>query len=291
MNEAESICICLRYLDLEVEVQVSDRATASIVEWFTPKTTHAAPPMHKLQLELSHKSPIYQLVGPAFKINAHTASSAVQAVHSVATDAMLHSMPFVAAISAVTLVHKGRSILLVGGPESGRSTLALALAMAGYEVGGDDYALVQQGLVAPMPGRFSIWQSSLRLIAEIPGAERWQALNDVPIQNVRLPIDPTYFGGLWRVSAAPVGAVLLLEPNFGGRSRVRQIQGSDMTRMVLGQSHHLHAEQGRSIREICSILASANTAVLEIGNLTSAVQAITTFLERRVFPTGTRSPG
>ena len=143
--------------------------------------------------------------------------------------------------------------------------------------------LLEGGLAAPYPPRFSVWSPSLNLLRDLPGGDNCEVLRRDATELTRVLLDPIDLGQDWPAVRAPVSAVILLEPNFGGRSRLRPIGATDMTRLVL--PHCGRPEIGGFwIAGVCDMLASATLAVLEVGTLSSAIDALDLFMDRKLAP-------
>jgi hypothetical protein len=123
---------------------------------------------------------LWHVRGPTGEILGACASAA-DAIRTVEYAAL---QQLFAADSSVTTLHaallsQGRGgILIVGPAESGKSTLATALWLAGFSFHGDDIALMDPdgGGLSAAPRRVSLRQPSRRLL----GDELWQRLAATP---------------------------------------------------------------------------------------------------------------
>ena len=281
--EARPLGCSFRFLDLDIRVTTNDPAIIDALMNDVPRTQHSTPALETLTYQLVRADDGYLLSGgdiePRKERSLVIATQTLIASAGRAVRNFYHRAPL---ISAVTLIHDGRGVLLIGGKGSGRSTLAVALTMAGMSLGGDHLAILDNGLAMPFPGRFLLWSQSLQLLAALPGGAEFDCFKRNATEHTRLALDPVDVGRPWRVEAAPVGAVILLEPNFGGRSRLRQIGATEMSRLALQLCAPPSSPAGFWVGPICAMIGQAETAVLELGTLASAVEVVELFLDRRL---------
>lgn len=264
---------------LEVTVQASNDTLARTFHQIAPRATATFRSAALAEMALSHDAEGYGFVDAYGESGrARTAWIASQHVLATAHRLALAGFPAAVRMSAVMLHHKGSAVLLAGGAESGRSTLALALALAGRTIGSDDGVLIDGGMAYPIPQRSSVWTSSLDLLAGQAGGRACEVLRRDTETHTRILIDPTDLGGAWLADPAPVSAILWIDPNFGGTSRLRRVGSSEMSRLLL--QHCAPPEQGGFwVGPLFAMIASVETAVLELGSLDSAIAALSLFLE------------
>lgn len=272
-----------RLLEIEARVTTDDLAVLRALDELAPRAVHDEPPGVVLPFDLSRRGEEIVVTGCAR--GPFTERSSIIAVQSVLSEAggrLRRAHEQATVISAITLLHDDRCVLLVGEAGGGKSTLAMALAMAGRTVMGDHLALLEGGVAAPVPSRFSIGSASLPLLAALPGGEGHAILQKPAADQTRVAIDPVDVGREWRAAAARVSAVVLLEPNFGGWSRTRPIGAMEMARLTLRRCGPPMSPDPGWVGRVLSMLSEAETVVLEVGTPASAIEALGLFLDRRL---------
>lgn len=180
-----------------------------------------------------------------------------------------------AALPEFTKVHagcanwEGRRVLAVGPPHAGKTTLMTRLIYEGFSVQGDELVLLGDGLALPYPRRFGVRAPTVALIPQLADMGRPGSGGSAPIV-----IDPAQLGFDWRIEAAPVDAVLYLEPNHGGPTRLEPCPKYLMAQRIMSQSSGPEAGKRQWIRDVCAMLARASSHVLRLGDLDTAVVAV-----------------
>ena len=91
-------------------------------------------------------------------------------------DAVLRCAPYEVALHAAALARNDQCVLLVGSPGAGKTTLAIALTKAGFELLADDVTLLDEhGLVTGVPLPFTAKATSWPLLSR-----RWPGITDHP---------------------------------------------------------------------------------------------------------------
>ena len=127
----------------------------------------------------SQSSPLWQVRGPAGDVvGCASLADAIRRVEYAALCELYLANSPVTSLHAALLGHGGLGILIVGPCEAGKSTLATTLWRAGYELQGDDVALVapNDGGLSAAPRRVALRQPSRQLL----GNELWERLAATP---------------------------------------------------------------------------------------------------------------
>jgi hypothetical protein len=157
----------------------------------------------------------------------------------------------------------------VGAPQAGKTTLMTRLLYAGFAVQGDELVLVRDGEALPYPRRFGVRALTVPLIPQLAAFA-----SPGPGGPGSLIVDPLHLGFDWRIEAGPVAAVLYLEPNHGGPSRLEPCPTHVMAQWVMSQSTGPAAGKRQWIRDVCAILDRASSHILRLGDLDGAVDAV-----------------
>jgi energy-coupling factor transporter ATP-binding protein EcfA2 len=175
--------------------------------------------------------------------------------------------------------HEGRCFLLVGDRGSGKTTLALALLLAGIEISGDDMVLWRADEAMAYPQRFHFWEPTRDLLPALPpyqGAPLLAGGN----RQLKIPVDPIDLGCDWRIRSAPIAALFCLDTNFGGQSLLRRCSAVEALHRVVPQCGAPPSGDPAWIGPLSNLLAHAHTAILTLGTLDSAIRWIRIALDR-----------
>jgi hypothetical protein len=194
-------------------------------------------------------------------------------------DRALAALPDHGRLRGALAVHEGQGILFVGSPQSGKTTLALALLLAGFEVSGDDLVLIQDDHAIAMPRRFAYWETARDLLPMLPGpGDRALRLGDRRAE-LKLQIDPTDLGRVWTVRPVPIAAIFCLDPNFGGRSTLRRCTAREALPFLLAQYGPPPNGHPAAIGRFCAMADRSHIAILTLGALDDATRWIRRALE------------
>jgi len=113
----------------------------------------------------------FRVIGPpdpAAEIWRDTPSRAVHAVEYLAVRAMLEGPDSPTSLHAALVSRDGKGVLLVGPAEAGKSTLATGLWQSGFDLLGDDVALLSPDdlMARSVPRRVSLRRPSRDLLGE-----------------------------------------------------------------------------------------------------------------------------
>jgi hypothetical protein len=183
----------------------------------------------------------------------------VDHLHSRLLSLSLQSRPRAGILHAASLRRGRRQVLIVGRQAAGKTTLALRLVQAGYDLEGDEHVFVEDDGVIARPRACRVKETSLPLL---PGAVEAIAASPVHIDYYgrrTFNIDPRAIGGSWRIEKGRADCIIVLQPNHGGYSSLRP-----MPPLVLSQA--LVSELGRrEIGRAASIAAVARLATMSKG--------------------------
>jgi hypothetical protein len=153
----------------------------------------------------------------------------------------------------------GRAVLLLGRADTGKSLLAAALALRGRSALSDELVAVARGQCFPAGSALCLADDALQALGierrGLPQSRRWR----VPKRLWREgpPAEPRPY---------PVGAVVILKKgDFGGRNRMRRLQGKDAVDAIIDQVFR---------RGMLEILDSAREARREARALARSVPVV-----------------
>ena len=164
-----------------------------------------------------------------------------------------------------------RFFVICGEKYAGKSTLALRLLYEGFDVVGDELVLLRKSEAVTFPRKMYIRQDCLELVPALQ-----PIVNGLPfVYNERddkiFAFDPLIINRPWRIRPSPLAAIIYIEPNHGGRSRLHPCGKLEMAQRVLAQSNAPISSSPNWVGEITTAINRADTYVLELGDLDSAV--------------------
>jgi hypothetical protein len=95
-----------------------------------------------------------------------------------------------------------------------------------------------------------------------------------------LALDPSDLGFEWRIERAPADAVLLLELDLGGPTRLDACPKHVMAERLMFQSMAPAGGPGEWAKDVCAMLDRAECFVLRSGSLDGSVEAVKGMLGR-----------
>lgn len=186
----------------------------------------------------------------------------------------LESVPDHIRLHTASGLHKDRAFLMVGPKRAGKTTLALKLLFAGFDVTGDELVLLCNGEVTAFPRKFYVRDSSLSLLPPLPPVPNHTPFTNSPTEGRLIAVDPTRFGRPWKIVPSPVSTILYLEPNHGARTVTVPCPKVDMVRHVMPESTPPASARANWIGDLCGTVDRAATYTVRIGDLDSAVREI-----------------
>jgi hypothetical protein len=183
-------------------------------------------------------------------------------------------VPQASILHAACVRRHGRRLLLIGSKGSGKSTLTLRLAHAGYEIEGDEHVFLESSGVIARPRACRIRESSLRHLPEMAGmiaeAPSYRDYHGDKIFNV----DPGSLGASWRIEPGKADYVFVLRPNHGGYSSIRPVQPSALVQFLMSETGWREAHRRSSVANIAALAASVRAFDLSLGDHSTALRCI-----------------
>jgi hypothetical protein len=186
-------------------------------------------------------------------------------------------------VSAASGIHAGRSFLIIGPPRAGKTTLAVSLMLEGLDIIGDALVLLRAGEALPFPRKFHVREESIARISKLRDMDRFASCSSNPQESRLVALDPLEFGKPWRIAPAAVSTVFYIEPNHGGETTLRRIGKVETIRRVLPQCAPPGSGRRDWLGDLCAMIDRAETFVIELGDLASAVTATISALRNADF--------
>lgn len=163
-----------------------------------------------------------------------------------------------------------RFFIICGDKYAGKSTLALKLLYEGLHIVGDELVLLRGSEAVTFPRKMYMRSDCRDLI---PSFKR--VAEDLPFVSNEtdyriFAFDPLIIDRPWRIRPAKLGAVFYIEPNHGGRSRLRACGKLEMVQRILTQASGPISSSWNWIGDITAAVDQADSFIVDLGDLDSA---------------------
>ncbi len=169
---------------------------------------------------------------------------------------------------------EGKRFLVVGDKGVGKTTLMVSLLLAGFRVVGDELALVREGKAMPFPRRFNIKEESTGLLPKMKPLFESLPYNMTYYNQKMYSLSPQDAGYDWKIDEGEVRAIIYLERNHGGKTRMEECPKYRMVEKIMPMSFLSETADHLKIGELCRLIDNADCSILHIGDLEGAVSAL-----------------
>jgi energy-coupling factor transporter ATP-binding protein EcfA2 len=183
----------------------------------------------------------------------------------------LANLPDHIGLRAVTANQAGKALLIVGPRCSGKTTLAVSLLLAGYDVCGDELSLVRDGQAVAFPRKFLMHGDGVELL---PQLKEFADAAARPDRETLIAVDPIGLGKCWRLAPQEVSAFFLLEPNFGARTTIQPCGKLEILRQIIPHCTPPSSKRANWIADMSCTVDSTRTFIVRLGTLDSAILAM-----------------
>ncbi len=195
-------------------------------------------------------------------------------LHSMLFSYSLAERPRAGVLHAALLRRGSQRVLITGSQGAGKTTLALRLVRAGYQLEGDEHVFLDDDGVIARPRACLVRETSLALLPEVAevilSAPAYVEDNGCTIFNV----DPRLIGGSWRIEKGNVDCVIVLQPNHGGDSSLRHLPPMMVAQALISEMGMREIDRGVSIGAIAALVSRCNGYDLSLGDPEGAVTCI-----------------
>jgi hypothetical protein len=261
-------------------LQAADRAVADTIEYLscTPDIAGPEPRDTVIRLEEFRNRLRISQDGVLIRevLDAH---AALEFLHIRLFEYSIGERPKAAVLHAACLRRHGRRLLLAGTKGAGKSTLALHLIHAGYEIEGDEHVFVDGANAVARPRACRVKEASLphlpaTMVEVIVASPCFRDYDGERIFNV----DPRAFGPVWRIEEGRVDCVFVLRPNHGAFSSVRPMQPSGLVQFLISETGVRDTDRGGAIAPLAALASSARAFDLSLGDHATAIRCVETAL-------------
>ncbi len=195
-------------------------------------------------------------------------------LHSRLLSYSLAERPRAGVLHAALLRRGSRRVLIAGSQGAGKTTLALRLVRAGYELEGDEHVFLDDDGVIARPRACQVRETSVALLPEVAdvilSAPAYVDDHGRTIFN----IDPKLIGGSWRIEKGNVDCVIVLQPNHGGYSSLRHLPPMMVAQALISELGMREIDRGVPIGAIAALVSRSKGFDLSLGDPQSAVKCI-----------------
>jgi hypothetical protein len=190
------------------------------------------------------------------------------------TSLSFQAKPHAGILHAALLRRGSRRLLITGCAAAGKTTLALRLVQAGYELEGDEHVFVEDDGVTARPRACRVKETSLSVL---PGVAKAIATAPVYVDHCGrrfFSVDPRMIGGSWRIEKGLVERIIVLQPNHGGYSSLRRLQPLALSQALLSEFALRDAGRGASIGTLVRLVNASKGYDLSLGDHDTAIKCI-----------------
>jgi hypothetical protein len=206
------------------------------------------------------------------EVLGHTA--VVDHVHRRVLSLSFAAKPDAGILHAACLRRNGRRVLFAGRESAGKTTLALRLVRAGYELEGDENVFIEKDGVTARPRACRVKETSLPLLPDLADtiASAPFYVDDMGVKTFNL--DPRTAGSPWRIEKGPVDCVILLQPNHGGYSSIRQLPPIAVAEILVSEMGRRENGAGPPLGAIAELVSKTKGFDLSLGDHATALRCI-----------------
>jgi hypothetical protein len=211
----------------------------------------------------------------------------VDHLHARLLSFSLQARPRAAILHAACLRRGDRRVLIAGHQAAGKTTLALRLVQADYELEGDEHVFVEDDGVIARPRACRIKETSLTLLPNSAAIVASSPVYADYLGRRVFNVDPRLLGAsCWRIEKGPVHCIIVLQPNHGGFSSIRPMPPLALSQALISEFGLREAGRSISIGAIAKLASTSKGYDLSLGDHESAIRCINRALDAC---TGSRS--
>jgi hypothetical protein len=200
--------------------------------------------------------------------------SVVDHLHARLMSLSFKARPRAGVLHAATLRRGHRRVLIAGRQAAGKTTLALRLVQAGYDLEGDEHVFVENDGVIARPRACRVKETSLPLL---PGAAETIVASPFCIDYYgrrTFNVDPRAIGGSWQIAKGSADCIIVLQPNHGGYSSLRPMNSLALSHALISELGPPEIDRGASVGAIARLASVSKGYDLSLGDHEAAIKCI-----------------
>jgi hypothetical protein len=264
----------IRLLCCEFEIRTNSHELADRLSYFTQRAEQDVPVVQRRMVTITWTGDEFRISGDDMQEDFElSVMSALETLYQRLHHHAIAAMPDHIRMRAVIGMYGGRSFLIIGPERAGKTTLALGLMLEGVDITSDELALLRFGVAVAFPRKFLVRENDIGHIPRLRTLDRLSACVNNPQEDRLVALDPLEFGKQWRIAPAAVSSIFYIEPNYGARTTLQRYGKVEMIRHILPQCAPPVSGRRDWLSDLCATVEQANTFVIELGDLESAVAA------------------
>jgi len=199
----------------------------------------------------------------------------LSALHIHHFNESIREFPDALVIHGGTIQTERGTILVVGDKAAGKTTLMMRLALDGVQVMGDEHAFVTGNQIITRPRTLRLKEGTLaHLPASVSQKVRAQPHIEDWYGDPIYAVPPSLFLDTWTIRPGGLCAIIILAPNHGGRSRLREMDKTDAFPMLLRNCSEPSGNKLQGFMKLNEMCSAAPVFELRNGNLDGAVRLV-----------------
>lgn len=242
--------LSLQILDLEVVVRTEDAHIEQTLEVLRQTAHHRLLPARSIDYEIVAVAGGFEIVEDGSLLA--TAPYPIDVLMVLDGHVYAPALAPYAGTPAV-LLHGacvrigGTRLLLVGDRDPRRTALLLQMLSDGAGVEGDWHVLLDVGLVTTVARTFRLAQETVDALPEAAALVAGRPFVRDALGRVIWSFDPAAVGFAWELDTGPVEAVVVVESNPGGRSRLESRPRYETAQEVVAAVAAIPGEYGEAV--------------------------------------------
>lgn len=172
-----------------------------------------------------------------------------------------------------SIVHGNMRALIFAMSGSGKSTLMMHLLSQGMAVEGDEHVVVLEEGVIVRPRPMYVKRGSLRILPGCtPIVERCPFRREAG--EIIYSVEPSVFGGPWRIAAGRADHLVFADPNHGGTSALSAFSRDEAFKRLVRDCFLPETRQSDAIARLRRLSLEAHCWHLQLGDVAEAGKLI-----------------